>query len=269
MLILPFICVLSGYIVSSGGMIGYDVIIPIISAILVLAGGIALNDYFDTEADKLGAKNRPIPSGNIKKEDALAFGITLTIIAIVVASLSSNHLLPIVAGIMAILGLTYNCKTKGLGMLGNVTFGMAMCTIPIMGWAEYTNQIFDLRLLLIVIVTFFGSMSTQATSNFYDYKTDKKVGYRTLPIIYGVKKAANIVILIRYFAVIFFIIFLITADLYKISTLVIAIVLCGIPIIIYKFLIESEETKNAKKAFGISVIHNILLFIGLFVGIYL
>ena len=41
---------------------------------LINAGGCAINDYFDREADVLSKPNRPIPAGNISPTGALEYG---------------------------------------------------------------------------------------------------------------------------------------------------------------------------------------------------
>lgn len=76
-LLFPLFSVATSYLFAGNGALHLDIIIPVAAGILGTAGMCALNDYFDFEADKLGAKNRPLPSGAISLKDGLFFAIIL------------------------------------------------------------------------------------------------------------------------------------------------------------------------------------------------
>ena len=67
--ILTAVAVIAGAFIASGPEIvdfQNEVIICCISAMMLVGGGNALNDYNDRESDKLNHPKRPIPSGQIK-----------------------------------------------------------------------------------------------------------------------------------------------------------------------------------------------------------
>ena len=64
----------TGYLVG-GGTYTTEAFLLALSAFLISAGGNAINDYFDAEIDAVNKPWRPIPSGIISRETALAASI--------------------------------------------------------------------------------------------------------------------------------------------------------------------------------------------------
>jgi 4-hydroxybenzoate polyprenyltransferase len=244
----------------------YNILFPIICAVLLQAAGIVQNDIHDAEIDK-GRAEKPIASGHIKKNDAMVFGALLFVAAMAVAGLSMNYVLVLAAGMAAILGSAYN--SKRFGLWGNILVAMVPSSYGILGWGGYTHQIFDLRLLFVLVAYYFAGLSMGFTANFYDYKTEMKRGGKTLPIIYGVKKAAAITTLTRYLAIISCILLLANAELIHPVTVAMIIVLSILAAIVHKCLLGSEERKNAKKAFKITILFSNILFLAIIAGVFL
>ena len=144
----------ASYLVASDGYLGYSILVPIIVAILLDAGGMASNDFFDTEIDK-GIKDRPIVSGLIQRDSAIIFAGSLFLIAMLIAALSRNLILILAACMLSIMGSNYNVKMKRYGLLGNINVGMTVCWYTVLGWSGYTDQILDLRLLFLFFTLIF------------------------------------------------------------------------------------------------------------------
>ena len=74
--ILTAIAVIAGAFIAAGpDIVNFQVEIAIccISAMMLVGGGNALNDYNDRKSDKENHPNRPIPSGQINAETALNY----------------------------------------------------------------------------------------------------------------------------------------------------------------------------------------------------
>ena len=67
------------------------------SSCLYLAG-MVFNDVFDRKVDARERPNRPIPSGRVARDEALAIGLTLSAFAVVMLALFAN---PVAAGLLA------------------------------------------------------------------------------------------------------------------------------------------------------------------------
>lgn len=263
-LTIPPFCVFTSYIVASDGYVSYDILFPMICAVLLHTTGIVHNDIVDAEIDK-GRAEKPIASGHIKKTAAIVFGALLFAAAMTVAGLSMNYVLVLAAGMAAILGLLYN--SKRFGLWGNALVGMVPSSYGILGWGAYTHQLFDLRFLPVFVTYYFAGISMGFTANFYDYQTEMKRGGRTLPIIYGVRKATAITTLMRSLAIVSCILLLVSAELIHPVTVAMMIILFVLAVIMHQCLLGSEERKNAEKAFKMSILFTNILFLAITTGV--
>ena len=85
--IIAFFGVLTGSLIFSMGtpIEVYNVAAAAVSASLILAGGNALNDYFDFEIDKVNKPKRPIPSGRITRSDAFMLSMVFFLLGLAFA----------------------------------------------------------------------------------------------------------------------------------------------------------------------------------------
>lgn len=101
------------------------------SSTLLYISGIVFNDYFDLEVDKKERPNRPLPSGRIKKENALALACATMAGAIAIAFAVSPASLAISAALSAVI-LAYDYGVKK-GRLGPAAMGGARFLNVILG----------------------------------------------------------------------------------------------------------------------------------------
>ena len=62
-----------------------DLILLCLSSVLLYAGGVVLNDFFDADLDAVERPERPIPSGRVSRASVLRFGLILILIGIGIA----------------------------------------------------------------------------------------------------------------------------------------------------------------------------------------
>ncbi len=104
------------------------------ATVCLYAGGVVMNDVFDTDIDAVERPERPIPSGRVLLENARTMGLTL-LLAGVLASFAVNMLCGGVALTVALLALIYDRYAKhhvfwgpftmGLCRAGNLLLGMS------------------------------------------------------------------------------------------------------------------------------------------------
>ena len=102
---------------------------------LTSAGGCAINDYFDREADAISKPHRPIPAGNISPAGALEYAaVTFGVGAALAIYI---NLLAFIIVVFEILFLvTYPSVLKRLsGLLANFLMGLASGLIAVFGEA--------------------------------------------------------------------------------------------------------------------------------------
>lgn len=93
------------------------------SSSLLYVSGIVFNDYFDLEIDRKERPGRPLPSGRVSRQNALALALGALVAANAVASLVSIASVMISAVLGAVI-IAYNYRAKH-GMYGPAMMGLA------------------------------------------------------------------------------------------------------------------------------------------------
>jgi len=132
--ILTAIAVIAGAFIAKGpeDILNFQTEIAIccISAMMLVGGGNALNDYNDRESDKKNHPERPIPSGKISAENALNFaqillGLGLAILFLAPNKIDKLDLMPFVIALLGVITLiAYENGLKAAGIAGNIAVGL-------------------------------------------------------------------------------------------------------------------------------------------------
>ncbi len=172
---------------------------PLLGALMAAvlnAASNGLNQICDVEIDRVNKPNRPLPGGRLSLPDAwwftgAAFG-TAFVLAWFVAPGRRHECFWIVLA-AAIITWLYSApplRTKRLGIWANVTIAIPRgVLLKVAGWSSvktamgwepwYIGSIFGLFLL-----------GATTTKDFADMEGDRLGGCRTLPIRFGVRRAA-------------------------------------------------------------------------------
>ena len=176
-------------------LIAFPLIGSVMAAVLN-AGNNALNQIYDLEIDRINKPKRPLPSGRLSIRDAWWFTIVTYIIAMVLAWLvapGGRHECFWLVAVAVVCTYIYSVpplRTKKRGIWANVTIAIPRgVLLKVAGWSSvktvvglepwYIGAIFGLFLL-----------GASTTKDFADMEGDARGGCRTLPIIYGVRRAA-------------------------------------------------------------------------------
>lgn len=182
----------------------------VILALLFLSWGInqIFNDYLGLNEDRVNAPHRPMVTGELAPDKAVAVSIILLIISGIITwfCLSPLALIPLVLGVFLNIFYEY---AKGYGILGNIIFGLmiSMCTAygflasgPT-AYPYFTRS----RISVLVIVAIMNGLMTFYTY-FKDYEGDKAAGKKTIIVKYGIEKSRIIGIISAFIPTIIFII---------------------------------------------------------------
>jgi 4-hydroxybenzoate polyprenyltransferase len=165
-------------------------------AAMLNAGNNALNQIYDLEIDRVNKPKRPLPSGRLTIVQAWCFTGTAYILSLglawLVAPAGRNQCfwLVLAAVLCTFLYSVPPFRTKRLGIWANVTIAVPRGTLlKVAGWSSvktiaglepwYIGAIFGLFLL-----------GATTTKDFADMEGDRRGGCRTLPIQFGVRRAA-------------------------------------------------------------------------------
>lgn len=176
-------------------LIVYPLIGLTMAAVLNAASN-ALNQIYDREIDAVNKPKRPLPSGRLSMREAWRFTIAAYGVALVLAWFvqpGGRHecfWIVVAATLITILYSVPPFRTKRLGIWANLTIAIPRgVLLKVAGWSSvktivgaepwYIGAIFGLFLL-----------GASTTKDFADMEGDERGGCRTLPIIYGVRRAA-------------------------------------------------------------------------------
>ena len=172
---------------------------PALSAIslLAIAAGAgasgAINQWYDRDVDAVMSRtqNRPIPSGRVEPSEALALGVIISVLSVLVLSLASNFL---AGGLLAFTiffyAVVYSVWLKRSTPQNIVIGGAAGALPPVVGWAAVTGEISVDALILFALIFIWTPPHFWALAL---VKNDdyRKAGIPMLPVIVGRAKTIS------------------------------------------------------------------------------
>ncbi|UCE15542.1 MAG: geranylgeranylglycerol-phosphate geranylgeranyltransferase [Candidatus Bathyarchaeota archaeon] len=193
----PINCLMMGFAVIVGTVLATSIFLeaPLLTLIYVFVTGftltaasMAINDYYDREIDAVNEPNRPIPSGLIKPEEALAFAFICTIIGFVTAYLTN---LPCFITAIAswTVSVAYATVGKRTGLPGNFLVSACVAVPFIYGSLAVANKI-ELNVLFFASMAFLSNTGREITKGIVDVQGDRARSIQTLAVLYGEKTAA-------------------------------------------------------------------------------
>ncbi|MFX1450727.1 MAG: UbiA family prenyltransferase [Promethearchaeota archaeon] len=188
-------------------------LIPLILVIISVDSAwyfaVGVNDYYDVEIDKVINPNRPLVKGDLTKGDVKKFTIffgSISVIIALICSLLYNFWIIIFTGIYLLsLGFLYSAPPVRIKMrtsLSTMFIGLTCSTTVLSGGVLILNNeelIFSSSInnelifasITIGIIAFLASIG----KDFKDIPGDEAAGIPTLPIKYGAKNAAKILLI--------------------------------------------------------------------------
>jgi chlorophyll synthase len=167
----------------------------ILAGPLVCATSQAVNDWFDRHVDAINEPNRPIPSGRIPGR----WGLWIAIIGTVISLAWSWALGPWV-GIAGVIGLflawaysapPFRLKISGVwgpGVVGLTYEGLAWFT----GAAVMLGALPDAKIIIIALLYSLGAHGIMTLNDFKAVEGDRLTGIRSLPVVMGERRAAEV-----------------------------------------------------------------------------
>lgn len=170
---------LGGMFASQGNMenlIDIRLLLVSISALVLLSAGNAINDYCDYDIDRINRPRRPLPSGRIRRTNALIFAIVLTAIGIYLGILINKNATGI-AILVCVALVCYAFYLKRTPFVGNlVVSGLTGLTFIAGGVAVDSVQ----GTLLPAIFAFLFTTAREIVKDLEDTEGDLKNNAKTL-----------------------------------------------------------------------------------------
>ena len=179
----------------SPALLIYPVVGLTMAAVLNAASN-ALNQIYDLAIDRINKPRRPLPSGRLSLHDAWTFTWVTYAIALGLAWLVAPRgrhecfWIVVIATVITILYSAPPFRTKRLGIWANVTIAIPRgVLLKVAGWSS-VKTIIAIEPWFIGAIFGLFLLGASSTKDFADMEGDARGGCRTLPIIYGVRRAA-------------------------------------------------------------------------------
>ena len=259
-----FTCVV-GLLIAPVKVNFLDVVFSLLAVALGSGAAGALNMWYESDIDSLMTRTclRPIPTGKLTRNQALAFGILSSLISVIVLYIFSNL---IAATLLAITILfyvfVYTIWLKRKTPQNIVIGGASGALPPVIGWAIATNGI-ALEPIILFLIIFIWTPSHFWALSLYTSEDYRKAKIPMLPVTSGIKTTKFNILLyaLILFPVVVSPYFL---NFYGLVYLVPTILLSSYYFYIsYKLLKERDpiiEKKLATKLFGYSILFLFMIF---------
>ena len=225
-----------------------------------------LNMWYESDVDALMTRTclRPIPTGKINKDQALVFGILLTIISVGALNYFANFLSAFLLFFtIAFYLFVYTIWLKRKTPQNIVIGGIAGSLPPVIGWSIATNSI-SLASLSLFLIIFFWTPSHFWALSLYKADDYKKARIPMMPLTDGVEKTKIYIFiysLLMLPVIIFPFVINFSGLAYLIPAIMFTIYYNFICYDLYKHNKNSFVLKKAKKVFGYSILYLFLIFV--------
>ena len=243
-----------------------EAIIGILLVSLGAGAAGALNMWYESDLDALMTRTclRPIPTGKVNKNQALIFGITLSIVSVVALDYFTNR---ISAAILLLTILfyvfVYTIWLKRRTPQNIVIGGAAGAFPPVIGWTISTGSL-SLEPFTFFLIIFFWTPSHFWALSLYKSDDYKKAKLPMLPLTNGVE-STKLNIFIYSLLMVPVIIFPFLIDfaglVFLIPSLILTFYYNYLCYQLFNFKKDRFNPKIAKTIFGYSILYLFLIFV--------
>ena len=225
-----------------------------------------LNMWYEADLDKLMTRTclRPIPTGKISKDEALIFGIILSIISITGLYYFSNFLSALLLFItITFYVFIYTIWLKRKTPQNIVIGGASGALPPVIGWTIATNSLAVEPSTFFLIICYWTPSQFWALS-LYKAKDYEKAKIPMLPITDGIEETKKRIFVYSLFMLPIVIIpyyIGFVGEIFLTTSLLMTLYYNYICYDLFKFKKNKFELKKAKKVFSYSIFYLFLLFV--------
>ena len=255
-----------GLLTSNSNINISDAMIGIILVALGAGAAGCLNMWYESDLDALMTRTclRPIPTGKINKEQALVFGILLTVFSVGALNYFSNFLSASLLLFTIFFYLfVYTIWLKRKTPQNIVIGGIAGSLPPVIGWTIATNSI-SLASISLFLIIFFWTPSHFWALSLYKADDYKKAKIPMMPLTDGIEKTKLYILiysLLMLPVILLPYVIKFSGLVYLIPAMMLTIYYNFTCYDLYKHKKNKFVLKKAKKVFGYSILYLFLVFV--------
>ena len=226
----------------------------------------ALNMWYEADLDKLMTRTclRPIPTGKLNKNQALIFGVILSVVSVLGLYYFSNFLSAAILLITIMFYLfIYTIWLKRKTPQNIVIGGASGALPPVIGWTIATNDL-TMEPITFFLIIFFWTPSHFWALSLFKADDYKKANIPMLPLTNGIENTKkNILIYSILMLPVVIAPYLIgfVGKIYLFSSLILTVYYIYLCYELYNFKKNKFEITKAKKVFSYSILYLFLLFV--------
>ena len=253
-------------LIASWPHFNWSVIALVIAAHVAMQLSIAiLNDYCDRRLDMLGKKQKPIPLGLVRPQEALVVGL-FAIIVMVVLLLPLNPLALLVSCLYLVLGQSYNLGLKSTPFSG-VVFALAIPLIPLYAFLG-VGHVLPVILWLVPVAALLG-VALNLANALPDIEEDAAHGARTLAVVLGIRGVYILCPLLIIFSILLIAVLTLTSTVpaqmqLVYATLIVTAMAAGSLLLFFRL---NSIASIGKRYFYVVVSTCIILAVGWLIGV--
>jgi len=254
-----------GMFLAPGNIHPLIAFVAILSITIGAGSAAAINMWYDRDIDAImkRTQKRPIITGAVKPDEALAFGVVTGVLSVIMITLCVN----VISGILLSFTILYyiyiyTMWLKRSSVQNVVIGGVAGALPPMIGWAAVTGDISWQSFSLFAIIFIWTPPHSWALALFRseDYKN---CNVPMMPVIKGAlytKKQIMFYSILMFFVSLWPYFLNISNELYLLTAIVF-----GLVFLFYaaRLFSSDEENKLAKKLFWYSILYLFIIFFSL------
>ena len=256
---------ISGMLLAPGNIHPLIAFVSILCITIGAGSAAAINMWYDRDIDAImkRTQKRPIVTGAVKADEALAFGIITGTMAIIMMAVSVNI---ISAALLAFTILyyiyIYTIWLKRTSVQNVVIGGVSGALPPIIGWASVTGNISWQAFSLFAIIFIWTPPHSWALAL---YRSDdyKNCNVPMMPVIKGVlytKKQIMFYSILMFFISLWPYFLNISSHLYLITAIISGLIFLYYAVNLFA---DTEQNHVAKKLFWYSIFYLFIIFFSL------
>lgn len=228
---------------------------------LASGAGAAMNMWYDRDIDAVmtRTKNRPVPAGIIAADDALAFGLFLAALSVMLMGLALNWVAAsILAFAIFFYVVIYTMWLKRRTPQNIVIGGAAGAFPPMIGWAAVTGDV-SLQSFLLFMIIFLWTPPHFWALALYKNADYARAGVPMMPVVAGAKSTKRQMLFYTYLltaCTLLLPLFAMAGAIYTVCTLLLDVVFLYY---VHKTLMDDSD-KWPRKTFLFSIFYLFVLF---------
>lgn len=256
----------------------------VVSLIFIVAGGYAINDYFDVETDKFNKPEKALIPNVFSLKEVEIFYETLTFIGLASGLVSSImvlnvkfYLLFAVLILITCLLYSYSARYKRKLFIGNFVVSLLVSTAVFLPYLFEILYLSDNLLILseckdiarnivyfVLIYSLFAFLLTLIREIIKDAEDAEGDGYthcRTIPVVYGLNKTKTILYILV--VMLLFLLAVYEFILFKMELFVAFVFITVVTLLAFLLIFKIYKAKEYKDFHRLSVLSKVMMLIGL------